>query len=286
VIREHLAALLGAVVGIGFFLGGFGETSTHTTTISRAQATAHTTTISRAQANAFDNCIAQATSPQASPHAFQHCFSLPGGASGVVVTECGSAGRAAVDEALGGRRLGALVNNAGITRDALLSKLSEDDFRAVIAVNLGSAYELTSSLLDADAFADGAPVVGMSARAYLGNLGQFNYAMSKGGLVGMTRALAQELAPRVRVNAVAPGLTASEMTLAMPDEVRAKLISGIPLGRMAEPAEVAAAVAHLIGPDAAYVTGQVVLVCGGRSIAAERGRAPRSPLGEKESGRR
>jgi len=176
-------------------------------------------------------------------------------------------GRATVLDALAGRRLGALVNNAGITRDGLLRKLSEDDFRAVLAVNLGSAYELSLSLLGAGAFADGASLVSMSSRAYLGNVGQFNYAMSKGGLVGMTRALAQELAPRVRVNAVAPGLTASEMTLAMPDDVRGKLISRIPLGRMAEPAEVAAAVAHLIGPDAAYVTGQVVLVCGGRSIA-------------------
>jgi hypothetical protein len=87
VIREYLAAVMGAVLAIGFFLAGCGGSSTHTTTISRAQAnggsSTHTTTISRAQANAFDNCIAQATSPQ-------HCFALPGGASGgVVVTECG-----------------------------------------------------------------------------------------------------------------------------------------------------------------------------------------------------
>jgi NAD(P)-dependent dehydrogenase (short-subunit alcohol dehydrogenase family) len=159
------------------------------------------------------------------------------------------------------------VNNAGITRDGLLPKLSEESFRAVLAVNLGSAYELTRLLLHAGAFADAASIVSMSSRAYLGNVGQFNYAISKGGLVGMTRALAQELAPGVRVNAVAPGLTATEMTLAMPDEVRDKLVSRIPLERMAEPAEVAAVVAHLAGPDAAYVTGQVVLVCGGRSIA-------------------
>jgi NAD(P)-dependent dehydrogenase (short-subunit alcohol dehydrogenase family) len=177
-------------------------------------------------------------------------------------------GRAAVVDALGGRGLGALVNNAGITRDGLLAKLSEDDFRAVLAVNLGGAYALTRALLAAGAFVDGASIVSMSSRAYLGNVGQFNYSMSKGGLVGMTRAFAQELAPRLRVNAVAPGLTASEMTLAMPDDVRDKLVARIPLARMAEPAEIAGVVAGLLGPDAAYVTGQVVLVCGGRSVAA------------------
>ena len=156
-----------------------------------------------------------------------------------------------------------LVNNAGITRDARIVKLTEEDFLAVIRVNLGAAYALTRACT----FNDGASVVSLASRAYLGNFGQFNYSASKGGLVGMTRALALELAPRVRVNAIAPSLTASEMTAAIPEPVLRKLIAGIPLGRQAEPEEIAATIAALAAPATAYVTGQVLLACGGRSLA-------------------
>jgi len=156
-----------------------------------------------------------------------------------------------------------LVNNAGITRDARIVKMTEQEFLGVIRVNLGAAYELTMAL----DYADGASVVSLASRAYLGNFGQFNYSASKGGLVGMTRALALQLAPRVRVNAIAPSLTASEMTLAMPEKVLSKMIASIPLGRMGEPEEIAATVAALASNDMAYVTGQVVVACGGRSLA-------------------
>ena len=162
-------------------------------------------------------------------------------------------------------RVDVLVNNAGITRDARVVKMTDEDFLAVIRVNLGAAYELTTALRDR--FADGASVVSLASRAYLGNFGQFNYSASKGGLVGMTRALALELAPRVRVNAVAPSLTASEMTMAMPEKVREKMIASIPMGRMGEPHEIADTVAALASPAMAYVTGQVVVACGGRSLA-------------------
>jgi NAD(P)-dependent dehydrogenase (short-subunit alcohol dehydrogenase family) len=158
-----------------------------------------------------------------------------------------------------------LVNNAGITRDARVVKMEEEAFLAVIRVNLGAAYELTTALTER--FADGASVVSLASRAYLGNFGQFNYSASKGGLVGMTRALAQQLAPRVRVNAIAPSLTASEMTKAMPEKVLDKMIASIPLGRMAQPEEIAETVAALASPAMAYVTGQVVVACGGRSLA-------------------
>jgi 3-oxoacyl-[acyl-carrier protein] reductase len=158
-----------------------------------------------------------------------------------------------------------LVNNAGITRDARIVKMEEEAFLAVIRVNLGAAYELTTALRDR--YADGASIVSLASRAYLGNFGQFNYSASKGGLVGMTRALALQLAPRVRVNAIAPSLTASEMTRAMPEKVLDKMIASIPLGRMAEPAEIAETVAALASPAMAYVTGQVVVACGGRSLA-------------------
>jgi NAD(P)-dependent dehydrogenase (short-subunit alcohol dehydrogenase family) len=158
-----------------------------------------------------------------------------------------------------------LVNNAGITRDARIVKMTEEDFLAVIRVNLGAAYELTTALVDN--FNDGGAIVSIASRAYLGNFGQFNYSASKGGLVGMTRALALQLAPKVRVNAVAPSLTASEMTRAMPEKVLEKMIASIPMGRMGEPAEIAETVAALASPAMAYVTGQVVVACGGRSLA-------------------
>jgi len=156
-----------------------------------------------------------------------------------------------------------LVNNAGITRDARIVKMTEEQLTAVIRVNLGAAYELTRAL----ALNDGASVVSLASRAYLGNFGQFNYSASKGGLVGMTRALALELAPRVRVNAIAPSLTASEMTRAMPEKVLDKMIASIPLGRQAEPEEIAETIAALASPATAYVTGQVLVACGGRSLA-------------------
>jgi NAD(P)-dependent dehydrogenase (short-subunit alcohol dehydrogenase family) len=173
------------------------------------------------------------------------------------------AGRGQIVDAAGA--VDVLVNNAGITRDARVVKMEEEAFLAVIRVNLGAAYELTTALRDR--FAEGASVVSLASRAYLGNFGQFNYSASKGGLVGMTRALALQLAPHVRVNAIAPSLTASEMTRAMPEKVLDKMIASIPLGRMAEPAEIAETVAALASPAMAYVTGQVVVACGGRSLA-------------------
>jgi NAD(P)-dependent dehydrogenase (short-subunit alcohol dehydrogenase family) len=182
---------------------------------------------------------------------------------GIVADVTDPNGRAAILDAV--EHVDVLVNNAGITRDARIVKMTDEDFLAVIRVNLGAAYELTSALRER--FADGAAVVNLASRAYLGNFGQFNYSASKGGLVGLTRALALELAPRVRVNAIAPSLTATEMTLAMPEQVRAKMIASIPMGRMGEPHEIAETVAALASPATAYVTGQVVVACGGRSLA-------------------
>ena len=183
---------------------------------------------------------------------------------GIVADVTDAADRARILAAVDGE-ITVLVNNAGITKDARIVKMTEEQFLAVIRVNLGAAYELTSAAIPR--FADGASVVSLASRAYLGNFGQFNYSASKGGLVGMTRALALQLAPKVRVNAVAPSLTASEMTRAMPEKVLEKMIASIPLGRQAEPEEIAETIAALASPAMAYVTGQVVVACGGRSLA-------------------
>lgn len=162
------------------------------------------------------------------------------------------------------RPLRLVVNNAGITRDARLVNLSEADFTAVLNVNLGAPHRLIAALLPH--FYQGA-IVNISSRAYLGNFGQFNYSMSKGGLVGLTRALAISLAPRIRVNAIAPGLIGTEMAMGIPDDVREKMIEAIPLGRMGDPAEVAELVAFLGSDRASYITGEVVIIGGGRSLS-------------------
>ncbi|MFP3913916.1 MAG: SDR family oxidoreductase [Actinomycetota bacterium] len=156
-----------------------------------------------------------------------------------------------------------LVNNAGITRDARLVNLTEEDVARVLDVNLGAAYHLSETL--GPRLSEGGSIVNLASRAYLGNFGQYNYSMSKGGVVGLTRAFALELAPRVRVNAIAPGLIATEMSMAIPDEIRQKMVDAIPLGRMGQPSEVAEMVAWLLKPG--YVTGHVFVVGGGRSLA-------------------
>lgn len=158
-----------------------------------------------------------------------------------------------------------LVNNAGITRDSRLINMTDDDFRAVLDVNLGAAYRLSSDL--APLMTDGGSIVNIASRAYLGNFGQFNYSMSKGGVVGLTRAMALSLAPHVRVNAIAPGLIGTEMAMAIPEDVLEKMVSAIPLARMGTPEEVANVVWFLLTPLSSYITGHVVVVGGGRSLS-------------------
>ena len=185
----------------------------------------------------------------------------------VQVDLTGAKGVEAVRTAVGdaGVPLLGLVNNAGITRDARLLNMTDEDFRAVLDVNLGAAFRLTTALTDL--MSDGGSIVNIASRAYLGNFGQFNYSMSKGGLVGLTRALALSLAPHIRVNAIAPGLIGTEMAMGIPEEIREKMISAIPLDRMGRPEEVANVVWFLLTPLSSYVTGHVVVVGGGRSLS-------------------
>lgn len=155
-----------------------------------------------------------------------------------------------------------VVNNAGITRDARLTNLSEENFDLVMDVNLGAPLRLVETL---HPLMEAGAIVNISSRAYLGNFGQYNYSMSKGGLVGLTRAYALRLAPRIRVNAIAPGLIGTEMTKAIPAEVREKMVAAIPMQRMGTPEEVAALVSYLA--SATYITGEVITIGGGRSLS-------------------
>jgi NAD(P)-dependent dehydrogenase (short-subunit alcohol dehydrogenase family) len=158
-----------------------------------------------------------------------------------------------------------LVNNAGIIRDGRALKLDPDDFRLVVRVNLVAPLRLAEAV--GPRLADGGAIVNIASRAALGNFGQANYVAAKSALVGATRALAVRWAPRIRVNAVAPGLVDTAMTRGMPPEVFEKLVARVPAGRAADPAEVAEVVAFLASEGASYITGQVVLACGGRSVA-------------------
>jgi 3-oxoacyl-[acyl-carrier protein] reductase len=161
--------------------------------------------------------------------------------------------------------IGILVNNAGVTRDNILVRLRDEDWDAVLETNLGGAFHMTRATARgmmkrrAGRIVNIASVVGLT-----GNRGQANYAASKAGLVGFSKSVAQELASRnVLVNVVAPGFIETDMTAELGAEARQALAERIPLGRIGSPAEVAAAVRFLVGPGAAYITGQVLVVDGG-----------------------
>ena len=161
-----------------------------------------------------------------------------------------------------------LVNNAGITRDDLIMRLSDDDWRSVIDTNLGGAFftcrALSRPMLKrrAGAIVNITSIVGVH-----GNAGQTNYAASKAGLIGLTKSLAKELGGRgIRVNAIAPGYIATELTNALPDQAREAILGGTPLGRLGEPADVARAVRFLCSDAAGFITGDVLAVDGGLGI--------------------
>ncbi|MBY0511910.1 MAG: 3-oxoacyl-[acyl-carrier-protein] reductase [Rhodospirillaceae bacterium] len=165
-------------------------------------------------------------------------------------------------------QLDILVNNAGITRDGLILRMKDQDFRDVMNVNLEVAFRLCR-----------AAVKGMMKRRYgriinissvvgvTGNAGQTNYVASKAALIGLTKSLAQEVASRnITVNAVAPGLITSAMTDKLNDEQKARFLTGIPVGRIGEGPDVAAAVVYLASAEASYVTGQTLHVSGGMAM--------------------
>ena len=162
-----------------------------------------------------------------------------------------------------------LVNNAGIARDGLLMRMSDDAWDEVVGTNLGGVYRLTRPLLRAMMRARWGRIVNLSSVVgRMGNAGQANYAAAKAGIEGFTRALAREVASRgITVNAVAPGFIDTDMTAVLGDAQRAAMLEGIPLGRMGAPADVAGVVSFLAGDDASYITGETVHVNGGLHMA-------------------
>jgi 3-oxoacyl-[acyl-carrier protein] reductase len=163
-------------------------------------------------------------------------------------------------------RLDILVNNAGITRDGLVLRMKDEDWSSVLAVNLNGAFYCARAALRAilKQKQSGRIVNLGSVVASMGNPGQANYVTSKAGLIGLTKALAKEVASRgVTVNAVAPGFIETDMTAGLPDAVKETYRAQIPLGRFGTAAEVAAVVAFLASDAAAYITGQVIHVNGG-----------------------
>jgi 3-oxoacyl-[acyl-carrier protein] reductase len=168
-----------------------------------------------------------------------------------------------VEEELGD--LDCLVNNAGVTRDGLIARMSDEDWDAVLDTNLRGTFNTCRAVSRKMLRRRSGSIVNLTSVVGIhGNPGQANYAASKAGIIGLTKALARELGTRgVRVNAVAPGYIDTELTDVLPDEVRNAILGNTPLGRLGEPEDVARAVRFLCSDEAAFVTGAVLLVDGG-----------------------
>lgn len=180
--------------------------------------------------------------------------------------ECESLIKEAVD--LLGGRIDILVNNAGITKDNLIGRMKDEDFDAVIDVNLKGTFYMMRGVSRYMLRQRAGRIINMSSVVgVMGNAGQVNYSASKAGVIGMTKSLARELASRqITVNAVAPGMIETDMTAAMPDSAKEKVIESIPFKQMGRPEDIAEAVAFLAGDGGRYITGQVLCVDGGMAI--------------------
>ena len=185
--------------------------------------------------------------------------------AGVDVTDTAS-----VDALVGGAlerhgRIDILVNNAGIARDQLMLRMKRDDWDQVIATNLTSAFTCVQAVLKPMVKQRGGRIISISSVVgEMGNAGQANYAASKAGLIGFSKAVAREVASRhITVNVVTPGLIETDMTKGITEKAQADWSSAIPLGRLGAPRDVAAAVCFLASEEAAYITGQVLAVNGG-----------------------
>jgi 3-oxoacyl-[acyl-carrier protein] reductase len=158
-----------------------------------------------------------------------------------------------------------LINNAGITRDGLAMRMKPSDWDLVLKINLHGAFHCIQQVLPGMMRNRWGRIVNMaSVVGQAGSAGQANYAASKAGLIGLTKALAQEMASRgITVNAIAPGYVDTDMTQKLPEEVRQKILAGVPMGRMGTPQDIANAVKFLVSEDASYITGHILAVNGG-----------------------
>lgn len=158
-----------------------------------------------------------------------------------------------------------LVNNAGITRDTLLMRMKDEDWDAVISTNLTSVYRMSQAVMRPMMKARTGRIISISSVVgHMGNAGQVNYAAAKAGMTGFTKSLASELGSRnVTVNCVAPGFIETDMTAELPDAIKTKMLERVPLGRLGNVNEIAATVAFLASPSAAYITGETIHVNGG-----------------------
>lgn len=173
----------------------------------------------------------------------------------------------AAEEALGAP-LAILINNAGITRDNLALRLKDEDWDQVLNVNLKSAFKLSQAVMRGMMKARWGRIVNItSIVGVTGNPGQANYAAAKAGMIGMSKSLAQEVASRgITVNCVAPGFIATPMTDELGDDQKARLIGGVPVGRLGTPDDIAAGVVYLASDEAQYVTGQTLHINGGMAM--------------------
>ena len=161
-----------------------------------------------------------------------------------------------------------LVNNAGITRDGLLARMPDDDWRAVIETNLSGVFYTCRAAVRGMMKRRAGSIVNVSSIVGLhGNPGQTNYGAAKAGIIGFTKSLARELGSRgVRANVVAPGYVTSRLTEILPEDLRAQMLANTPLGRLGDPQDVAGAVRFLCSDEATFITGEVLLVDGGLGI--------------------
>ncbi len=162
-----------------------------------------------------------------------------------------------------------LVNNAGITKDTLLMRMSDEDWNAVISTNLSSVFRMSKAVLRPMMKARVGRIISISSVVgHMGNAGQTNYAAAKAGMTGFTKSLASEVGSRnITVNCIAPGFIETDMTAELPEEITKQMLARIPAGRLGSVTEIAATVAFLASPSAAYITGETIHVNGGMYMA-------------------
>jgi len=164
-------------------------------------------------------------------------------------------------------RVDILINNAGVTRDALSWKLDETEFDRVIDINLKGTFLCSQAVFEPMKKQGGGTIINTSSVSALGNIGQVNYAAAKAGIIGLTKTTALEFAPyAITVNCVAPGFTETDLVVSLPPKIREIVVGKVPLKRMAKPEEIAALHLYLASDEAAYITGQVFFIDGGLSV--------------------